>query len=121
MVAPLTHDRREHIAEAVKGKAYEIINAKGATSFGIAAVVSILCDTILFDQHQIRPVSSWQASHGCCMSMPAVIGRQGILSEIAVPLDGEEREALEVSAQKIRECIESIYSIQSMEGSIPSC
>jgi malate/lactate dehydrogenase len=53
--------------------------------------------------------------------MPAVIGRQGVLSTIAVPLDGEEREALEVSAQKIRECIESIYSIQSMEGSIPSC
>ena len=50
--------------------------------------------------------------------MPAVIGRQGVLSTIAVPLDGEEREALELSAQKIKEVIESISSIESMEGNI---
>jgi Cu/Ag efflux pump CusA len=48
--------------------------------------------------------------------MPAVIGRQGVLSTIAVPLDGEEREALELSAQKIREVIESISSIESMKA-----
>jgi malate/lactate dehydrogenase len=51
--------------------------------------------------------------------MPAVIGRQGVLSTIAVPLDGEEREALELSAQKIKEVIESISGIESMEGNNP--
>ena len=106
------------IAAAVKDKAHEIIRAKGATSFGIAAVVTLLCESILFDQRQIRPVSCWQDSWGCCLSMPAVIGRQGILSTITVPLDGEEREALESSAQGIKRVIESISGISSMEDSI---
>jgi len=108
------------IAAAVKDKAHEIIRAKGATSFGIAAVVTLLCESILFDQRQIRPVSCWQDSWGCCLSMPAVIGRQGILSTITVPLDGEEREALELCKQSIKGIIESVSGIESMEGGLPS-
>jgi hypothetical protein len=46
--------------------------------------------------------------------------KAGYLINIAVPLDGEEREALELSAQKIKEVIESISSIEDMEGTIPS-
>ncbi len=49
-----------------------------------------------------------------------MIGRRGILSTIAVPLDGEERDALELSKQSLKEVIESVSSVESMEGSIPS-
>ena len=48
-----------------------------------------------------------------------MIGRQGILSIITVPLDGEEREALELCKQSIKGVIESVSGIENMEGSLP--
>jgi len=91
---------------ATRQKAYEIINVKGSTAYGIAATVSSICESILFDRRHIRPLSHWQDGLGCCLSMPAVIGRRGVLSTIAMPLDDDEKILLNLCTAKMREIVQ---------------
>jgi len=117
-VFPLSAARRNFIDGAIKQKAADIIAGKGAPAFGIGAVVASICDSILLDQRQVRSLSHWQGSLGCCLSIPAVLGSGGILSTINVPLDNEERDLLEVSAKSLRRTIETIMNVQEVENDI---
>jgi L-lactate dehydrogenase len=107
-ILPLEHDRRDAMANATKNKAYDIIKVKGSTAYGIAAVVTSICESILFDHRQVMAVSHWQDDFQCCVSMPAIVGRQGILGTIPVALNDEERESLDNSVRKVKETIDRI-------------
>jgi L-lactate dehydrogenase len=67
-----------------------------------------MCETILLNKRRIRPVSHWQDDYGCSLSMPAVLGRGGILATIPLALTKEEKALLEKSAQKLREVLGEI-------------
>ena len=61
------------------------------------------------DQRRIMPVSpltTYPNVGEVCMSLPAVIGRNGIEHQAATPMDDSERAALEASARSIRETAE---------------
>jgi L-lactate dehydrogenase len=94
---------REGVAEMTKGKAGAIIEAKGTTNFGIGAVAASICKAVLFDQGVIRPVSYWQEELGVCLSMPAVLGRGGLVRSISLPLSEEENEKVRKSAESLKE------------------
>jgi L-lactate dehydrogenase len=95
------------IADEVKNKAAGIIENKGATNFGIGGVVASLCRSILADQRDVRPVSHWQEALGVCLSMPATLGRKGVLRTVEMGLSGEEKRAVEASAKALKEVIEA--------------
>lgn len=94
------------IANETKNKAANIIENKGVTNYGIGAVAASICKSVLFDQRNIRPVSHWQEDLGVCLSLPAVIGREGVVRTVKMDLSGEEKSALEESAKALREMIE---------------
>jgi L-lactate dehydrogenase len=94
------------IAEATKRKADEIIKVKGFTSYGIGAATSSICEAIIFDQRQIFPLSHWQEDLRCCLSLPAILGRSGIVSTISLPLEEDESNLIAESA----ECLKAIIS-----------
>lgn len=93
---------RVQIARDTKDKAANIINVKGATNHGIGAVTASICKSILFDHRNIRPVSHWIEDLECCLSLPVVLGRGGIVRTIPLMLDEEEQKALQKSAESIR-------------------
>lgn len=97
---------KDAITEETKGKAGAIIEDKGSTNFGIGAVASSICQSILSDQKVIRSVSHWQEDLGVCLSLPAVVGRQGILRTIPISLSQEEKGNLKSSAESLKEIIE---------------
>jgi L-lactate dehydrogenase len=99
---PATSPSLSDIANSTKTKAYSIIAHKGATAFGIASIVSSICEAILFDQRRVWPLSHWVESLGTCISLPAVLGRGGVQKTIEVPLTDEEREVLVKSAEEIK-------------------
>ena len=82
------------IAEGVKNSAYEIIEKKKATYYGIAMSVKRICEAIVRDEKSILPISSIQ--HGqygiedVALSMPAVVGKNGV--ETLVPIELNEAE-----------------------------
>ena len=83
------HDEAMHqIADQVKNSAYEIIEKKHATYYGIAMSVKRICEAIIRDEKSILPVSSMlhgeYGIEGVTLSMPAVVGKNGI--EKLVPI-----------------------------------
>nr|PNR35052.1 hypothetical protein PHYPA_022951 [Physcomitrium patens] len=86
--------------------AYEVIKLKGYTSWAIGYSVASLVKSVLRNQRRIHPVSVCsQGFHGIedevCLSLPAVIGRAGIVSVLDSPLTDEEKEQLQTSAKTL--------------------
>ncbi len=96
----------KEIEDKVKNAAYEIINRKGATFYGIAMTVANIVEAILFDQHKIMPISvyldGWNGISGVCLSAPAVVGRQGVEKVWPVKLNYKEKKRLQKSAKEIK-------------------
>jgi len=103
-------EHKAQIAEDVKNSAYDIIQKKGATYYGIAMSVRRVCEAIIRDEHTILPVSSLQ--HGeyglkdVCLSMPAIVGANGVENLIPLDLSMEEQEALLKSGQTLRQVLD---------------
>lgn len=95
----------EEIEKAVRKKAYDIIQCKGSTYFGIGACVAMLCKSIMFDEKEVFPVSFYHPEHQICFSLPAAIGAQGIEKEFEVPLNESEKQKLVESINKIKKDI----------------
>ena len=87
-------------------KAYDIISCKGSTYYGIAACVTVMCESIIFDQKQVLPLSSFIPEFGVCLSLPSVLGEQGIERIMPISLDDKEQERLQQSAQMLKKMID---------------
>ncbi|KAF1943478.1 l-lactate dehydrogenase-like protein [Clathrospora elynae] len=103
---PLTPAFKATISSHTRGAASAIIAAKGCTSYGIGNIAASICKYILFDSRSVRPLSFYQPELGCCLSMPAVVGRKGIIKAMPVQLDAEEQAQLEACAKGLRGVIE---------------
>jgi L-lactate dehydrogenase len=97
---------QQDIANKTKDKAASIIDTKGATNYGIGAVTSSICKSILHDHRNIRPVSHFVEDLNCCISVLTVLGRKGIVRTLPVQLSKDEQKMLEQSARSLREIIE---------------
>lgn len=93
----------------VKNTALEIIKRKGATYYAIALAISRIVQAILRDERSILTVSGkLQGQYGIddvCLSLPAVVGINGIERILEIPLSKEERENLRLSADTIKKAI----------------
>ena len=100
------------IATEVKNSAYEIINKKHATYYGIAMSVKRICEVIMRDEKSILPVSHMIHGvydiDGVSLSMPAIVGADGIESDIPINLSGEEALKLKESADSLKKIMETI-------------
>ena len=97
----------DKIYEEVKNSAYEIIQRKQATYYGIAMAVKRICECIIRNEQSILPVSSMM--HGIygmedvVISMPAIVGKDGVEAVVPIELDEEEQEQLKKSATLLKE------------------
>lgn len=103
----ITTKDKQGIEKKVKKEAYEIINRKGATFYGIALVLSDIIEAVLFNQHKIMPVSSLLTNchgvSGVCLGMPAVIGRNGVEKIWPLALNANEKKKLQKSAKVLEQ------------------
>ena len=103
-------DSMRRIAEEVKNSAYEIIEKKKATYYGVAMAVRRICQAISRDEKSILPVSTIQHGtfgiEGVALSMPAVVGKDGVETQVPLELDEKEREALLQSAGTLKKVID---------------
>ena len=100
------------IAERVKNAAYEIIKRKHATYYGVAVAVKRICEVIVRDERSILSVSSMMHGEygidGICLSMPAIVGKNGLESKVPISLDEDEIKALQESARTLKEVVDTI-------------
>ena len=108
----LDTDARAQIDNRVRCAAYNIIEGKGATYYGIGSAIARIVDAILHDQRSIMTVCSRMRDvagvSDVTLSLPHIIGGEGVLDTIPLTLDALEDEALLSSAAVIHEAIASL-------------
>ncbi len=105
-------ENMERIYRDVRDSAYEIIEKKGATYYGIAAAVKRLALCIVRDEHSVLPVSAQLGGlygvEDLCMSVPAVVGRSGVERVLEIELSPEESRAFHASAVTLRQVADQL-------------
>lgn len=104
---PLDDAARAAIADQVRGAAYTIIEGKGATWYGIGAGLARVVQAIIDDERAVFSVSQVSADiegvSDVALSLPRIVGRDGIIANLMPELDVGERAALKGSAEVIAE------------------
>jgi len=104
---PINDEVKRQIDEGVRFAAYKIIEGKGATYFGIGAGIARLVRAILNDERAMLTVSALneevEGVPEVALSLPRIVGRQGIVATLPVKLGMEEREALRKSAEILKQ------------------
>ena len=95
------------IFEDVRNSAYEIIERKHATYYGIAMAVKRICEAIVRNEKSILPVSSLMIGeyglNDVVLSIPAVVGETGVQKVIPIELNDEELAKLKDSANILKD------------------
>ena len=101
---------RNTIEHRVRNAAYEIIRGRGATWDGIGAAAADLLRCIINDEHSLLTVScvSGTASDMVAMSLPRIVGSNGVIATIKPKLSASEASALRRSGKIIRKNYDAI-------------
>jgi L-lactate dehydrogenase len=102
----------EAIDQRVRRAAYHIIEGKGATYYGIGSAIARIVEVILQDERSILTVSTpMQDVAGVkdvTVSLPNLVGGEGIRKTFFPNLSGSETAALRASAQVVRSVIDEL-------------
>lgn len=96
--------------EKVKNAAYEIIDKKGATFYGIGMALARIVEAIINDQNSVFSTSSYlEGEYGLddiFIGVPSVIGKDGVKWVLEVPLTDTENERMQESAKTLKDIID---------------
>lgn len=102
----------DNMYKQAKNAAYEIIDRKGSTYYGIAVAVDRIVECIAGDENSILTVSSvFDGQYGIrdvALSVPTKVGGGGIEKILEVPFSDEELKGLRLSADKLKSLINTL-------------
>jgi L-lactate dehydrogenase len=107
---------RVHLAEQCNHEAQHIIRAKGSIAFAMGSIVASICSSILFDKRDVRPLSHFIPEFGCCLSLPVVLGRKGLVHTIQLPLTTGEKARLAKSGERTKEAVKRLMEGDEISG-----
>lgn len=108
----MSHDNFKWAVEETRKDAYKIISNKGATYYGIASALSHIVESIAKDSKKIMPLSTVLTGQygleNIALSLPCIIGRNGVEKVIDLPLSLEEQASLNASASTLKSHLDEI-------------
>ena len=97
---------KDAMLEYVQKSGGQIIKRKGATFYAVSASVCKLCSILSASSDSITTVSSMMHGEygisGISLSMPAIVGLNGIETHVPISLDADEAEKLRESAETLK-------------------
>ena len=100
------------IDEKVRRAAYHIIEGKGATYYGIGSAIARIVEVILQDERSLltvcTPMEDVAGVKDVTVSLPNLVGGEGIIQTFFPNLNQAETAALRASAQVVRSVIEQL-------------
>ena len=100
---------KERIYQTIRDSANEIIKRKAATYYGIAMAVGRIAECIVKDEQAVLPISvGLEGEYGLdhvTLSIPSIVGKNGLEKILEIPLGESERLALDRSAQQLQKVI----------------
>jgi L-lactate dehydrogenase len=103
---------QQEIDRQVRGAAYTIIKGKGATYYGIGSALARIVNVILHDQRAVMtvclPTAEVVGVREVTVSLPRLVGGQGVLETFPLPLNEQETARLRASARIIRQALDDL-------------
>lgn len=104
----LSEAERNKLCDEVKNAAYEVIQRKGVTNYGIGMCLVRITNAILGDENTILSVSTYHEKEKVFISTPSIMNHEGVKKQVLFPLTEEEQVRLDHSMKVIREAILSV-------------
>ena len=96
---------RRDIEQQVRFANIANIEGIGASQHGIGMVSARIAEIILRDERTVIPIGSYQPQYGATLSLPSVLGRDGVIETFEPEMSTEEREALRHSADTLKAAV----------------
>ena len=93
---------QQSIEHAVRYANIAIIEGNLASQYGIGMVSARIAEIVLRDERAVVPIGSYNPRYGVTLSMPSVLGRDGVVQILEPEMSQDERQALERSAETLR-------------------
>lgn len=108
----ITEELKTQIDTSVRRAAYSIIAGKGATYYGIGCALGRIVNAILHNQRSIltvcAPAVEVAGTQDVTVSLPRLVGGNGVLETFPLPLSQSETDLLQRSAQIIRQALDGL-------------
>lgn len=105
----MTEEEKDEIFQEAKNSAYTIIKGKQATYYAIGAGTAHVVNAVINNKRIILPVSHMMEGEfgvdDVCLSVPAVIGREGIAGHVCIKFSEKEMSQLKQSADTLKQAI----------------
>jgi len=108
----ITAADKDRIFRNVRDAAYQVIQGKGATNYAIGLAVTNILEALLHDEQRVLPLSGllhgFRGLEDVCLSLPRIVGRQGIEVPLPIPMTVDEEAGLLDSADRIRAVVKGL-------------
>ncbi len=102
----------EGIFEEARDGGFKVYRHKGYTNHAIALATAEIIETVVRDRNRVLPVSTlmkgYLGVHDVCLSLPAIVGRNGVKHLVELDLDDEEKHAFQKSAERVKTVARSL-------------
>jgi L-lactate dehydrogenase len=102
------NDLRHRIEKDVRYANITIIEGNEASQYGIGIVSARIAEMVLTDERAVVPIGSFQERFGVTLSLPSVVGRNGVVGVFNPDLSDEERTGLEKSAKALQAALDRV-------------
>jgi L-lactate dehydrogenase len=99
---------RKSVERDVRYANITIIEGNEASQFGIGIVSARIAEVVLRDERAVLPIGVYNPQYGVTLSLPSVVGRNGVNRIFEPAMSDEERGALDRSAAVLRQVVQRI-------------
>lgn len=96
---------RESIERDVRYANIAIIEGNDASQYGIGMVSARIAEIVLRDEGAVIPIGCYNPAYGVTLSLPAIVGRRGVVGILEPAMTADERQALQRSADTLRSAL----------------
>ncbi len=108
-LAECTPGFQNAVFERTRGSGAEVIKKKGGAGWAVGIAIRDVIHAVLLNKKALLPVSSLiSGAYGIrdiCLSVPSVVGRQGVEKHVEIKLWPKEQMALQQSAKALKETL----------------
>jgi len=101
-------DFRKNVERDVRYANIAIIEGNDASQFGIGIASARIAEAVLRDERAVLPVGAYNIKYGVTLSLPSVLGREGVSRILEPAMSDEERRGLDQSAEVLRKTVQRI-------------
>ncbi len=106
-----TPSHRRLFSEVVEA-GFEVYHLKGYTNHAIATAAAMVIEAIVYDEYRTMPLAvrfdEWMGIADNCLSIPVVVGRNGIIRPLHPELNELERRDLQAAADAVKSAMDAL-------------